>query len=120
MDSGKHKVPRKSRAGSHNHRFRVPDLAYHNNIRVLPKKRFQPGSKREVHSRIYLNLVNSRKRVFNRVFKGGNIYTVFLNEIQKTVKGRGFPGTRGTRGHYHAERIFHVAADNFFMSFRKT
>ncbi len=53
--------------------FKIPDLANHNNIRILAQKSPQSSRKIQTNFLVHLNLINSGKVKLNRIFSRRNV-----------------------------------------------
>src|SRR5579862_5001241 len=79
-------------------RLEIPDFTYQYDVWILPQNRSQPRRKGYARLRVYLNLVDSGKQVFNWILDRNDVLGRGFEPIEGGVKGRGL-STAGRPGH---------------------
>ena len=82
--------------------FQIANLAHHDDVRILAQKRLQRGSKGESLLVVYVDLVDAGQVNLGRVFGGGNIHAVGIEDVQAGIKRYGFARAGGAGHQHHA------------------
>ncbi len=82
MNSGKDQMAGQSGMGRQIGSLFIPNLANHNNIRSLPQNIAQASGKAIADLNLDLRLIDTVNKVFNRVFKGDNVFLFFVQRPQ--------------------------------------
>ncbi len=93
-------------------RFRIADLADHDDVRVLAQERTETRSKRDAGLRIDLRLVHIAHIVFDRVFDRGDIDLRTVQDVHQSIQRRRFSGTGRTAGQDHAVGSLEIFRDD--------
>ena len=84
--------------GLHRHfrRFGVPDLAHHEDVRILAENAADGGRKREPDAGIHLHLAERRKDQLHRVFDRHDVHLGRRDVPEHRIEGRGLAASGGT------------------------
>src|SRR5580700_3120629 len=111
MDGRQHEMTGQRRLHGNLHGFEIADLADHYDVGVLPQDRAQQAGEIEPDLRLYLDLIDARQLILDRVFDGYDVarHRVQLQEAgveRRRLAAAGWPGHQ-----YHTVRQIERAFD---------
>ena len=87
MQGRKHQVPRQGGSQPYLRRLVVTDLAYQNDVWVLPQARSQHDRERQIDLIVDLHLVDASQAVFDRILDGDDLLLRRVDFRQRGIKG---------------------------------
>ena len=100
MQRGDHQVPRQCCLHRHLGRFQIPDLAHHDDVRVLTHQRPDAVGKAQINGRLHLHLVEAVLHHLDRILDGGDIHRLRGQRPQRRIE-RGRLARAGRPRHQH-------------------
>ncbi len=85
MQRGEHHVARLRRLDRDFGGFQVADFANHDDVRILAQERAQRRGERHAALDVLLHLVDPGQADFHRVFGGGNVARLIVEDAQRGI-----------------------------------
>jgi hypothetical protein len=86
--------------------FQIADFADHDHVRILSQKSLERSGKGQAHAWVDVDLVDAWQIDFRRVFGGGNIDVVGVEDVQAGIERHRLAGAGRPRHQNHALRLF--------------
>ncbi len=86
-------------------RLQVADFADHDDVRILSQERAQRCGEGHAALVVLLHLVDAGQADFHRVFGGGNVARLVVEDAQRGIQRNGLARTGGAGHQHHAVRL---------------